>query len=140
MYEVNSILSNVDPEPWAKNAELLSSSAHFNNYHATEMDGDATIVQHDDFAWSPSIDGHTGVMILHPLAPQKPATITLSPQSNLSGSGKTARLRIVMRGSHITLGSRLVVRSPSRVIHETPVHDTWSMEYAYIDSIAYESR
>lgn len=145
-------------EDWVGTVRISSSWQNFNVCDALNIDSEARLFPKTSWAWAPFMDGHQGIVVLHPFSLQEPARITISLPTN----GRTSQVLIVSARSsdfepgaiaQVIAGGRIYTREAvdkswhtwtSIVPHSATMPTTiaieffpqgWNHEYVYVDSI-----
>jgi hypothetical protein len=152
----------MDFESWVQECVFKTAGAPtFVDADARAVAGGITFQKSRKLAWSPSVEGADGVMILHPVSANEPSTIRYRFPT-LEANNKTFTLK--MRGSDVEPGVLVKIGPKNKAIKEVQlgrewetievpfgefpsgtqeilieIHAVgWNCEYAYIDSIGFK--
>ncbi len=149
-------------EPWAQQCTIKQDEGrYFIEADARALAGGIKLLRIKKLPWSPLVDGAPGVLVLHPVSPEKPARITYR-FSALEARGKGFFFKA--RGSNIEPGVSVKFYQNNKLLAEErfdrkwetfriPATDLalgsqeiemeihpveWNGEYVYIDDMGFE--
>jgi len=152
------LMAGTDLESWITKCAIVTGDAPFIDVDARAVAGGVSMDRHGKWGWCSSVQNAQGVLVVCPLAPNKPAEIRfrISPLES-----KDKKLVIMARGSEVEPGVSLKVVGKGKIVRtavlnrgwqkvEIPITELpvgtgevvfeihaiqWAYEYCYIDYI-----
>ena len=106
-------------EPWAK--KITVDSPKLPEGHCTQLEWGTSVNSVNGLNWMPALNGRSGILVVHPYTPKRPAMIEYPVAA--ADAGK--HIKIVARGSDNEPGGKLILFADDKVLAEKSVNSEW---------------
>jgi hypothetical protein len=106
-------------EPWAK--KITVDSPQIPAGQCTQLEWGTSVNLVKGLNWMPSLNERSGVLVIHPFTPKRPAVIEYPVTAVDVGKS----FKIVVRGSDNEPGGKLILFADDKVLAEKSVNSEW---------------